>query len=354
MWLETPVFKEDLENISCSDYISWEKLSGKTILITGATGLIGYTLTSALLYVEQKKQLGLKVIALVRNVEKAKEKFSAQLAQGLPLQFVQAQIEEPFTIDQQVDYVVHGASPTSSKFFVEHPVETIQTAVLGTMNLLKLARIKQCQGFVYLSSMEVYGSPQTDEKITESHSSNLDTMVPRNSYPESKRLCESLCTSYFAEYGLRAMSIRLTQTFGPGVDYNDNRVFAQFARSIVEGKDIVLLTKGETKRSYLYTADAVTAILTVLLKGQGGEAYNAANENTYCSILEMAKMAAGNKIGVKVSGQENIPNRFAPVLRMNLSTDKLMAIGWITRIGLGEMFVRMQETISSDGEKLKQ
>lgn len=345
MWLETPVFKEDLDNISCADYIPWEKLNGKTILVTGATGLIGYTLTSALLYVGQKKNLDLMVIALVRNTEKAKQKFSVQLDQGLPLQFVQAQVEDSFAIDQPVDYIIHGASPTASKFFVEHPVETIQTAVLGTMNLLRFAKEKQCQGFVYLSSMEVYGSPQTDEKIAETHSSNLDTTIARNSYPESKRLCESLCTSYFTEYGLRAMSVRLTQTFGPGVDYNDNRVFAQFARSVIEKKDIVLLTKGETKRSYLYTADAVTAILTVLLKGQGGEAYNAANEDTYCSILEMAELAAGRDVKVRIECNEINPSQFAPVLKMNLSTNKLITMGWTTRVDLSEMFGRMKKTM---------
>lgn len=337
MWIETPVFQEDLETIAQADYIPWEQLRGKTCLITGATGLIGYTLTSALLYVGWKKQLDLTVVALVRNVEKAKQKFSAQLSQGLPLRFVQGDVEHLPLMDGPVDYVIHGASPTASKYFVEHPVETIHTAVTGTMNLMRLAKDKQCQGFVYLSSMEVYGSPQTDEKIAESHSTNLDTMVARNSYPESKRLCESLCASYWAEYGLRAMSVRLTQTFGPGVDYNDNRVFAQFARSVIEGKDIVLLTKGETRRSYLYTADAVTAILTVLLEGQGGQAYNAANEDTYCSIYEMAELFADGKVQVKIQCNEAETKQFAPVLRMNLDVSKLKGLLWGSKIKFSQM-----------------
>lgn len=337
MWIETPVFQEDLESIAQADYIPWEQLRGKTCLITGATGLIGYTLTSALLYAGWKKQLDLTVVALVRDVEKAKQKFSAQLSQGLPLRFVQGDVENLPPMDGPVDYVIHGASPTASKYFVEHPVETIHTAVIGTMNMMRLAKDKQCQGFVYLSSMEVYGSPQTDEKITESHSTNLDTMVARNSYPESKRLCESLCASYWAEYGLRAMSVRLTQTFGPGVDYNDNRVFAQFARSVIEGKDIVLLTKGETRRSYLYTADAVTAILTVLLKGQGGQAYNAANEDTYCSIYEMAELFADGEVQVKIQCNEEDVKQFAPVLRMNLDISKLEELLWRSKIKFSQM-----------------
>ena len=341
MWIETPVFQEDLEHITQAEYIPWEQLQGKTCLVTGATGLIGYTLVSALLYAGWKKQLNFSVIAMVRNVQAARQKFAAQLEQGLPLQFVEGDVEHLPAIEQPVDYVIHGASPTASKFFVEHPVETIQTAVVGTMNLLQLARQKQCSGFVYLSSMEVYGSPQTDEKITEAHSTNLDTTVARNSYPESKRLCESLCASYWAEYGLRAMSIRLTQTFGPGVDYNDNRVFAQFARSVIEGKDIVLLTKGETKRCYLYTADAVTAILTVLLKGDGGQAYNAANEETYCSILEMAQIFAEDKVQVKIQCDESATNQFAPVLRMNLDVSKLGILGWNSSSNMNAMIKSM-------------
>lgn len=341
MWIETPVFREDLEYISNVTFIPWEQLREKTILITGATGLIGYTVTSALLYAGWKKELGLKLIALVRNVEKAKQKFAAQLAQGLPLQFVQGTVENLPSVNEPIDYVIHGASPTASRFFVEHPVETIQTAVIGTMNVLRLAQDKQCKGFVYLSSMEVYGSPQTDEKIDESHSTNLDTMVARNSYPESKRLCESLCGSYWEEYTLRAMSVRLTQTFGPGVDYNDNRVFAQFARSVLKKKDIVLLTKGETKRSYLYTADAVTAILTVLLKGRGGQAYNAANEDTYCSIYEMAELFADGKIKVAIQCDQSKTKQFAPPLRMNLSIVKLKELDWQPNTSIREMINKM-------------
>lgn len=344
MWIETSVFQEDLESILQANYIPWEQLRGKTCLITGATGLIGYTMASALLYAGWKKRLDLTVVALVRSMEKAKQKFSAQLGQGLPLRLVQGDVEQLPTIDGPVDYVIHGASPTASKYFVEQPVETIQTAVLGTMNLLRLAKEKQCQGFVYLSSMEVYGSPQTDEKITESHSTNLDTMAARNSYPESKRLCESLCASYWSEYGVRAMAVRLTQTFGPGVAYNDNRVFAQFARSVLEGKDIVLLTKGETRRSYLYTADAVTAILTVLLKGQGGKAYNAANEDTYCSIHEMAELFAEGKVQLKIQCNKEETKQFAPVLRMNLGTEKIKSLHWKAMFDLKDMKDRMIQT----------
>ena len=163
-------------------------------------------------------------------------------------------------------------------------------AIEGTKATLDFALENKAQSFVYLSTMEVYGSPSTDEKIYEDHSTNIDTMNPRSSYPEGKRAAECLCTAYYKQYGLNTKVVRLTQTFGEGISYDDTRVFAEFTRCIIENKDIVLHTKGETKRNYLYVGDAVTAIFTVLEKGEPSQAYNAANENTYCSIYEMAQM----------------------------------------------------------------
>lgn len=203
------------------------------------------------------------------------------------------------------------------------------------------------KGFVYLSSMEVYGSPLNDLKIDEKHGTNLDTMKVRSCYPESKRMCESLCASYSSEFGVPAKVVRLTQTFGPGVKYDDGRVFAEFARCAIERRNIVLKTKGETRRSYLYTEDAVNAILTVLYNGIPGQAYNAANEETYCSIYEMAKMVAGRfgDNSVKVLVEETNPEKlgYAPVLYMNLDTTKLHNLGWKAKFNLESMYQNMIE-----------
>ena len=227
-------------------------------------------------------------------------------------------------------------------------METIFTALNGLKNILELARLNQILGMVYLSSMEVYGTPVTNGKIDERHSSNLDTMAVRSCYPESKRMCENLCVSYISEYGLPVMVVRLTQTFGPGVQYHDERVFAEFARCVIERKNIVLNTRGETRRNYLYTEDAINAILAVLLKGQPGEAYNAANEETYCSIYEMACFVAKNcakgEIQVIIHEQEDITKMgYAPTLHMNLDTTKLKALGWKADTGLKTMYDSMIE-----------
>ena len=339
MW--NKIYQEDMEFIASCQSVEWDKLRNKTILVTGGTGLIGSTLINALLYANAKKALNLQVVALVRNISKAQ----AMFAEYKSLNFVEGSVENLPELNMSVDYIVHGASPTASAFFVEHPVETIKTAVMGTMNLLELAVKKQAQGFVYLSSMEVYGAPHTDAVIPESQGTTVDTMAVRSCYPEAKRMCESLCASYASEYQVPAMAVRLAQTFGPGVAKDDSRVFAEFARCAMHKQDIVLQTAGTSKRCYLYTADAVTAILTVLLAGKTGEAYNAANRDTYCSIVEMAQLVAdklaGNKIKVKVPTDGKHSDKYPPDHVLNLSVEKINNLSWKASHSLLEMYERM-------------
>lgn len=306
------------------------------ILISGATGLIGQALVRSLISTDAY------VIAAVRNREKAIKLLGKESER---LKYLVCDITSMKIGVMDVDYIIHAASQTSSKAFVNEPVETIMTAIQGTKNMLDIARKSKVKGFVYLSTMEVYGSPSTNEKIDENHSTNLNTMKVRSCYPESKRMCENLCVSYANEYGVPVKIVRLTQTFGPGVSYDDGRVFAEFARCVIEEKDIILHTKGETRRNYLYIKDAVDAILTVLKKGDIGEAYNAANEETYCSIYEMAclvaEKCANNTIKVIINEAEENQFGYAPVLSMNLDTSKLRELGWMPTCGLERMFNEM-------------
>jgi len=337
------VLQEDLAAISQADYIFWDKFKGQSVLVTGGTGLIGSTLIKALCYASTVKGLQVKIFALVRNLEKAERMLGPE---NESLHFIKGSVEDLPAINVPVDYIIHGASPTASLFFVQHPVETIQIAVKGTSNLLELAREKAVKSFVYLSSMEVYGAPQADTLIPESQGCTLDSMAVRSCYPIAKRLCENLCASYAQEYHVPAKVIRLAQTFGPGVLKDDKRVFAEFARDAMEGKDIVLQTSGTSKREYLYTADAVTAILTVLFSGQNGEAYNAGNPETYCSIVEMARMVAeqvaSGAIKVCFSCTENNDtSKFSPSHHLHLNVSNLERLSWKPTKSMKEMYLRL-------------
>lgn len=331
------IVAEDMEYIS--KRVEHEKLDGSRILISGATGLIGKYLVRFLV-----QCCNCSVLAVVRDVSKARMLWEDL---GDRVQMIHSDIVNLKSKDLEVDYMIHGASNTSSRSFSLEPVEIITTAVEGTRRMLEFARENPIKGFLFLSTMEVYGAPSTDNKILEGHGCNLDTMSARSSYPESKRLCENLCFSYFSEYQVPVKVLRLTQTFGPGVRYDDPRVFAEFARCVIEGRDIILHTEGNTKRSYLYLADACTAICTTLVCGAEGEAYNAANEDTYCSIREMAELAASLRtdgtVKVRVRPEKKLTENlgYAPVLKMNLDTAKLQKLRWKPEVPLFQMYKRM-------------
>lgn len=314
----------------------------KTVLITGATGLIGKALVKEL----YDGNNGVKIIALVRDMEKARAIFGDR-----DIRYITGDVTTIPPITDKLDYIIHGAANTASKSFVDDPVGTMDCAIAGVKNLLDVARRQTLAGFVYLSTMEVYGHPESGDIVYENSAAYLDTMQVRSSYPEGKRAAEAYCTAYAHQFGMPVKIIRLTQTFGPGVQYDDKRVFAEFARCVIEGKDIVLKTKGETERSYLYIDDAVSAILTVLAKGTAGEAYNAANEATYCSVFEMAQRIAetfGNgRIRVIIRESDDI-HEYAPVLKMNLSTQKLRALGWNPQTDLISAYRRLIEYMENN------
>lgn len=341
------VEKNDLNYICYNSNVNLLKFSGKTILVTGATGMIGREIVLSILtynnYIDKPT-----IIAIVRNLSKAKKIFGEENSN---IKYVVSDITMIKEINYDVDYIIHCASLTASIDFLKRPVDVSKTMINGTINMLELAVQKNVDGFVYLSSMETYGTPQNDNLIMENSGCNIDTMNVRSCYPEAKRMCESLCSSYHAQFGVPVTVGCLTQTFGPGVSYNDTRVFAEFARCAIEGKDIVLHTPGNTKRNYLYLSDAVTAIFTLLLNGKSGEKYNIANSKIYCSIKDMALIVAKNitndKINVIVETCPVDRYWYAPELHMNLNTEKIKKLGWNPHMDLKEMYFNLCEDMKS-------
>lgn len=339
------ILQQDLERIAGADFIDWEKFRGRTVLVTGATGLVGGILARALALANVRRRLGLKVLALVRSPQKARDVLGEYLEANLEL--VVGDIMSLPEIGQPVDYIVHGAGVTASKDFVDHPAETIWTALSGTRNLLELAREKQVRSMVYLSSMEAYGVVDPEHYIVkETDYGYIDPLQTRSSYPESKRMAEGLCGAYAHEYQVPVKTARLAQTFGAGISRSENRVFAQFARSIMTGQDIVLHTDGSKAHCYCYTTDAVLGLLTVLLEGKNGEAYNISNEATFGTIREMAEMLiaahpeSGSKLVFDIPADAD-KFGYAPTSRMLVNAEKLRGLGWEPRVALPEMFERL-------------
>lgn len=347
------VLQEDLENIANSN-LSYEKLKESTILITGATGLVGSMLVKALACCNRRHDLGMTILALIRSEEKARKVFEELIDRG-DVKLVKGNILEPFKIEENVDYIIHGASVTVSKTFVDKPVETIQTALAGTENLLKLANEKKVKSMVYISSMEAFGITNPAlESVREEDLGYIDVMNVRSSYSESKRMCEVLCASYAHEYQVPVKVARLAQTFGAGVSKEEGRVFAQFAKSAITGEDIVLHTKGESTGNYCYTGDAVLGLLTILLEGTTGQVYTVANPDTTIKIKDMAQLVAEQLAKGKIEVIFDIPEDaltfgYAPDVEMHLNADKLMALGWQPRYNLPEMYERLVKSFKEQG-----
>ena len=342
------ILLEDINYIARSSDIDWDELRNKVILITGATGLIGSQIVLALDRYNRLYDGKIQVYALARNQKKA-EKIFKECSDCVSI--VVGDIRENINIAGNVDYIIHGASMTSSKEFVDYPVETILTGMDGTNNVLSFARKKQIKGMVYLSSLEVYGVTGSEKvSVKENEYGYIDQLLPRSSYSEGKRMAECLCISYGNEYNLPIKIVRLSQTFGPGVAYTDNRVFAQFARCAIEGQNIVLKTKGETYRNYCYTRDAIIGILCVLLRGSVNEAYNIANKKTGISIKDMALIVAHDiakdHIKVVFDLSDDVSKLgYGPTIKIALNTEKIEKLGWKAEVNLKDAFERMIQSV---------
>lgn len=342
----TKALQEDLQEISA--WIRELDLAGNTLMVTGSTGLVGSLIVKACIEHNRSNADKISVVALARNPEKVKSLYAgeAETDGTIPfVRFVYQDITEAIDESIRCDYIVHTANSTTSKFFLEKPVEVMDSIYTGTAQILNYAKAQKVKGVVYLSSMEVFGRVDADRRIGEQELGNLDIQNVRSCYSEGKRAAELMCKCYAAQYGVPVRVARLAQTFGAGVLPGENRVFAQFARSAVKGENIVLHTRGQSVGNYCYTADAIRAILLLLVHGEPGEAYTVVNEQTTTTIADMAKMVAQEFSEGKSQVVFDIPegNKFgyAPDTKMRLSSEKLRALGWEPKYDLKEMYRRM-------------
>jgi len=340
--MKNRIIQDDLASIAGAE-LPWEQLSGKTVLITGANGFLPSYMVKTLIYLNAHKNLDIRIIGLVRNEKKAMERFGDYVKAGRLTLIVQ-DVCDPIIYNSDVDYIVHAASQASPKYFGADPVGTLSANVLGTYNLLELAREKNVIGFLYFSSGEVYGEVSEDKIPTkEDDYGYVNPTNVRSCYAESKRMGENMCVSWHHQYGVPAKIVRPFHTYGPGMSFSDGRVFADFVADIVNRRDIIMKSDGSAIRSFCYLADAVAGFFTVLLKGQSGQAYNVSNDKCEISIIDLAETLVSlfPEFGIKVIKKEGAYSQEylkSKISRIKPDIGKIRTLGWQPHYSIKEGF----------------
>ena len=322
------LLKTEFEFIK-DNFIDIDLLKSSRILITGANGLIGSYLVYFLDYLNREYDASIEIYAMSRSKQRLESTF-----EGLKINIIEQDLNLPIETDLDVDYVIHAASNAHPLAYSQDPVGTMKTNILGTMNLLDNLKSKLTK-FIYISSGEIYGN-NIDHSFTEDDCGIIDTKQARSCYPESKRATETLCTAYNAQFGTGINIARLCYVYGPTITNSNSRADAQFLRNALDGKDIVMKSKGEQRRTYCYVADAVSAILTILLKGKSPEVYNVANPNSIVSIAEYAQTLAdiGN-VALRFELPSEVEAKgYSKAANSILDSSKLMELGWFAKYSI--------------------
>jgi len=345
--LDNPLYQEDLHKISRSSFIPWDLLRDSSVFITGATGMIGSLLIDVLLCQDEEQALNCTVYALSRDTMKARQRFQGWKESNY-LHIVEGNVNESesFPAIPHCDYVLHLASNTHPVAYATDPIGTITANIIGTRNMLEFAKQCAAKRFLFASSNEIYGENRGDQEFFDEHYLGyIDCNTLRAGYPESKRCGESLCQAYRKQYGLGVAIARLTRSFGPTIQLSDTKAMTQFLRNGLAGEDIVLKSEGLQHYSYTYAADAVSGLLTVLLKGEDGEAYNIADASCDIKLRDLAGMIArmtGRQVIFQLPDQTEAAG-FSRATKARLDGAKVAALGWHPAYSLEE---GIQRTLS--------
>ena len=306
-----------------------ERLSGKTAVITGATGLIGSSAADLLLRANEACSTGIRLIFAGRSEERVKERF-------LPYQpdrdfsFLPYDSEKPKELTLTADYIIHAAASANPSDYACFPVNIMLTNFIGLNTLLRSAAEHPGTRVLYISSSEVYGMHESTEPFSEDDFGPIDILNPRSCYPSSKRCAETLCAAYRAQYHVDTVIVRPGHIYGPMSPASDSKAAAQFARCAAAGKDIVMKSAGSQIRSYCYALDCASALLTVLIRGRSGEAYNISNPASIVTVRELAEAfaAAAGKRVVYEDPTAAEKAGFTAMTNSSLNSKKLEALGW--------------------------
>lgn len=320
--LEKQEFTEYLKHY---DFLKY--LKNKTFLITGAGGMTGMGIIKWILLENELYDANIKIYASTRKPEKIPE----YVEESDLITYCMFGTEAEVLKDIPIDYIIHGAAPTARSFFISRPVETLRVIVDGTEKLLELACVKKGCRFLYLSSMDVYGTVRSEVPVTEEYVGAIDSLSIRSGYPLGKKAGEFLCRAYHEEYGVDTVILRPASIQGLFQPYHEERVFNEILQCIIEKKDLVLKSDGSVKKCFLYSLDAVSAVFTALLKGTGGEAYNATNPETFLSLKELAERVFCKyrpECRIRFDIQDQKTTGYLSTFAFVQDNRKLESIGW--------------------------
>lgn len=337
------IITQDLKYITSCD-IPWEKLKDKIIFVSGAGGFLASYIVWTLIHLNKTQKLNIKIIVNARDYAKAVCKFGKDDC----IEYFLNDITCKFNSLIPIDYIIHAAGYGSPKYFRDSPVETILPNIVGTNNLLDIARKREVKSFLFISSSGVCGHLNSYPGY-ETDSGTLNHIDPASCYLESKRMGEALCMAYYNQYQVPVKIVRPSIVYGPGIDLDDGRSFADFVSSIVNKKNIKLTSNGLAERSFLYISDAISGIFRVLLWEGSGAIFNLAPDKEI-NIINLARMLTYDvfkELGLKVVFKEN-SKQFLRVefSKTAMENSKLKSIGWEPKIGLRKGFKR---TVKSYG-----
>lgn len=343
------VREDDLKQIIAK--IPYEMCEGQTFLITGANGFLASYVTDTLMYLKQKGFIKrCSVIALCRNRQKAERVFREWL-EDRDFHLLIQPVEEKVILEGSVDYIVHAASCSTTHLFASNPADILAANMIGSYHLLELAREKQVKGFLFFSSGAVYGIEDAEE-ICEGEICSINYLKPKNSYAVGKRAGEALCSAYWSQYQVPAKGVRISHTYGPGIDLNDGHVYSDFAKSIIEYKDLVIKGDGLAARPFCYVSDAVSAFFIILFKGAAGEMYNMANPQMNVTIKELADLLTQKVFperGLQVIVEN--PSKEKQSHKTKINIEKLEGLGWKAEVDLNTGFRRLVGSMEEIDER---
>ena len=329
MSLYNDYYREDLKGAIQNTY-NFHELKEKSILITGATGLIGSFIIDMLLYANEHYNMNINILAMGRSLSRLKERFNDDDTNPF-LCFIEHDINDEIVVDESTDYIIHAAGNAYPAAFSQDPIGTVMGSIVGTRHLLEYAKAHMMGRFLFVSSGEVYGQGQGEEQaFKEDFIGGVDSMKVRSCYPLGKQVAENLCLAYHERYKLETIIVRPCHIYGPNITDSDNRATAEFIRAGISEENIVMKSEGRQVRSYCYIGDCASAILTVLLKGKAGEAYNIAHSEAKCSIKEFAMEVASEVDKPIIYNEMNVQEKMeqTPITRAVLDTTKLQSLGW--------------------------